>query len=192
MNDHKLERLSSVAAGETPDEGISVDSGEARTLCGDLDIRIDRDANWFYHGTPIGRKELVRLFASVLKRDAAGDYWLETPAEKARIQVDDAPFAAVEMTVEGAGKSQRVVFRTNVDENVMADADHPVRIETDPETGEPSPYVLVRDGLEARLTRAVYYDLVDHGVEATIEGVRKYGIWSAGSFFPIGEADQPC
>lgn len=159
-------------------------------LCGDIDIRIGRDGTWFYHGSPIGRKLLVKLFASVLQRDEAGDYWLVTPAEKARIQVDDAPFTAVEMQVSGAGASQTLSFRTNVDENLTAGPNHPIRVEIDPETGEPAPYVLVRNRLEALIVRAVFYDLVELGVEEQIDGHTVLGVWSSGVFFRIGRLDD--
>lgn len=159
-------------------------------LCGDIDIRIGRDGTWFYHGSPIGRKPLVKLFAGVLQRDEAGDYWLVTPAEKARIRVDDAPFTAVEMHVAGAGVSQNLNFRTNVDENLTAGPNHPIRVEIDPETGEPAPYVLVRDGLEALIVRPVFYDLVELGVEKRIDGHTVLGVWSGGEFFSIGRLDD--
>ena len=104
--------------------------------------------------------------ASVLRRDSEGRYLLETPAEKGVIEVEDAPFLAVELSVEGIGRSRRLIFRTNIDENVVADIDHPLRVVTDPSSGEPNPYVMVRDGLEARLARPVYYELVELGDEA--------------------------
>jgi hypothetical protein len=154
--------------------------------CGVFDIRINRDGLWFYHGTPIGRRELVKLFASVLRRDSEGRFLLETPAEKGVIEVEDAPFLAVELSVEGAGRSRKLIFRTNIDENVVADADHPLRVVMDPRTGEPNPYVMVRDGLEARLARPVYYELVELGDEETINGETQFGVWSAGTFFILG------
>jgi hypothetical protein len=157
--------------------------------CGVFDIRINRDGLWFYHGSPIGRKELVKLFASVLRRDAEGRFLLETPAERGVIEVEDAPFLAVELTVEGTGQAQTLIFRTNIDENVVADAAHPLRVVLDPETGEPNPYVTVRDGLEARLTRAVYYELVELGGEDTMNGETQFGVWSAGTFFTLGQLD---
>ncbi len=188
-----LDSLASLAASKTGEirdsVGNSAASATGPEICGDVDIRIDRDAQWFYHGSPIGRKELVRLFAGVLQRDEAGDYWMVTPAEMARIQVEDVPFAAVEMTVDGSGEAQNLRFRTNVDDIVMADRDHPLRIVTDPSTGEPSPYVRVRGELDARLTRAVYYQLVDLGLEREMDGRTVFGVWSAGEFFEIGELD---
>jgi hypothetical protein len=160
---------------------------DGQQFCGDIDMRIARDGTWFYHGSPIGRIQLVKLFASVLRRDAAGDYWLETPIEKCRITVDDAPFLAVEMTVEGVGCDQCLGFRTSTDENVIAGAAHRIRVETDPRTGEPSPYVAIRDGLDALISRAVFYDLVELGVEETEEGATRFGVWSDGVFFLLGD-----
>ena len=157
-----------------------------RPQCGVFDIRIDRDGLWFYHGTPIGRKELVKLFASVLKRDAEGCYLLETPAERGMIEVEDAPFLAVEVTSAGEGRSRILSFRTNLDEIVMADRDHPLRVEEDPVSGEPRPYLLVRDRLEARLTRPVFYQLVELGAEETLTDQPRFGVWSAGCFFALG------
>jgi len=156
-------------------------------FCGDIDMRIARDGTWFYHGSPIGRKPLVKLFAGVMRRDEAGDYWLETPVEKCRIKVDDAPFTAVEMVVSGGGCKQLLKFRTNIDEFVTADSEHPLRITSDPDTGEPTPYIMVREGLEALIVRAVYYDLVELGVEETRDGAPVFGVWSGGTFFALGD-----
>ena len=158
-----------------------------QTLCGDLDIKIDREGLWFYHGTPIGRKELVKLFASVLHKDEEGRHWLITPAEKGEIVVEDVAFLAIEMTVKGQGKSQELEFRTNVDDIVIAGEVNPLRIEEDLQTGEPSPYIVVRELLEARLNRPVFYQLVDLGVEEEINGEKIYGVWSKGQFFQIGK-----
>lgn len=159
-----------------------------QTLCGDLDMRIDRNGTWFYHGSPIGRKELVRLFSTVLKREDDGSYWLETPAEKGRIEVEDVPFLAVEMETDGEGRNRRIRFRTNVDDWVTLDGEHPLRVEHDPQSGEPSPYVLVRKGLEARINRPVFYDLVEMGVEEDAGNAKEvhFGVWSTGTFFPLG------
>lgn len=163
------------------------DSIMGQTLCGDLDIKIDKEGLWFYHGSPIGRKELVKLFASVLHKDEEGQHWLITPAEKGEVEVEDVAFLAVEMDVTGENKQQELTFRTNVDEKVIAGEDNPLRIEEDLQSGEPSPYILVRGRLEARLTRSVFYQLVDLGVEEIIEGEKIYGVWSKGQFFQIGK-----
>lgn len=155
--------------------------------CGDLDMRIARDGTWFYHGSPIGRKPLVKLFASVLSRDEDGAYWLITPAEKGRIEVEDAPFLAVEVDAVGTGRAQSLRVRTNLDDEVTVDADHPIRVSHRAGTGEPSPYVLVRDRLEALIARPVFYQLVELGVEEVIDGDRLYGVWSEGCFFQLGK-----
>src|SRR3546814_117907 len=136
--------------------------------CGHFDIRIARDGTWHYRGSPIERKPLVTLFSSVLRRDESGQYWLGTPAERGRIDVEDAPFTAVAMAVEGAGPQQRLTFTTNIDEIVAAGPEHPVRVHTNPDTGEPSPYLLVRDDLEALIVRPIFYDLAELAVEGQI------------------------
>ncbi|MBT5646916.1 MAG: DUF1285 domain-containing protein [Rhodospirillaceae bacterium] len=159
-------------------------------MCGDIDMRIARDGTWHYMGSPIGRKPLVKLFASVLNRDEAGDFWLITPAEMCRITVDDAPFAAVEMTVDGQGRDQVLTFRTNIDEIVTAGTDNPVRVEIDPDTREPAPYVMVRDGLEALITRSVFYDLVELAEMRVQGGTSVMGVWSNGVFFEIGSTED--
>jgi hypothetical protein len=154
-------------------------------------IRIARDGTWYHEGAPIRRAALVRLFATVLSRDANGDYWLRTPAERGRITVEDAPFLAVEVQAEGEGRDRVLRFRTNLDEWVEAGPARPIRVAIAPETGEPAPYVMVRDGLEARIARSVYYDLVGMGEERAGEEragetAREFGIWSDGQFFVLG------
>jgi hypothetical protein len=150
--------------------------------CGDIDIRIARDGTWFHSGTPVSRKELVRLFSTILRKDG-DDYVLVTPAEKMRINVEDAPFMAVLMNVEGEGREQRLAFTTNVGDVTIADGDNPIRVETDPVSEEPAPYVHVRRGLEARISRAVFYQLADLAVPGD---AGMLGVWSGGAFFPIG------
>jgi uncharacterized protein len=157
--------------------------------CGDFDLRIGRDGTWYYGGSPINRLPLVKLFASVLRREPDGSYWLVTPAERGRIAVDDAPFLAVELTVTTADDRQRLIFRTNLDDIVTAGPDHPVRVET-AANDEPAPYILVRRGLEARLARAVFYELVDLGGEDLIDGTRQFGVWSDGVFFRLGDPGE--
>jgi hypothetical protein len=155
---------------------------------GDIGIRIRHDGSWFYQGSPITRASLVRLFASVLRREADGAYWMVTPAERARVTVEEMPFMAVELTAAGAGLQQILSFRTNVDEIVTADSEHPLTIVPDSGGGGgPRPYILVRDGLEAKLARPVFYQLVDLGREAEVDGVRRFGVWSSNIFFPLGE-----
>ncbi|MBC7951145.1 MAG: DUF1285 domain-containing protein [Rhodospirillaceae bacterium] len=175
---------------QTRSDVCAEDSGEPEN-CGDLGISIDRNGCWFYHGSPINRKEMVCLFASMLKRHADGSYWLVTPDEKGTIVVEDAPFMAVEMFTSSGGRDLVVSFRTNMDEIVTVDDDHPLRISECVETGEPLPYVHVRDGLEARLTRSVYYELVAQGFEEKVDGEDLYGLWSNGTFFPLGRLTDP-
>lgn len=160
--------------------------------CGNLPFLIRRDGTWLYRGSPIGRKELVCLFASVLKRDEDGGFWLETPVERGRIEVEDAPFVAIELDWTGHGRQQVLSFRTNVDQIVTACADHPIRIAHDLFTCEPTPYLLVRPGagrlgVEARISRAVYYELVALGEQRWLNGRRALGVWSCGKFFSLGE-----
>ena len=185
MSESDFRRLSQALR---PRPAGSAGTASAQQFCGDIDMRIARDGTWFYHGSPIGRKPLVKLFASVLKRDPAGDYWLETPFEKCRIAVDDAPFTAVEMLVDGEGEGRRIRFRTNIDEEVSVDPDHPIRVATDAGTGEPAPYVLVRDGLEALILRAVFYDLVALGEEVDGPGGATVVVRSGGARFALGPA----
>ena len=181
--DSAASRLLKLPSG--PLDGAAKAGAGGRALCGDLDMRIGRDGTWYYHGSPIGRKELVRLFASVLTRDEAGDYWLVTPAEMGRIAVEDVPFVAVELMAEGQGREQVLRFRTNVDEIATLDDEHPLTIVTDPVSGGPIPYITVDKGLEARIARAVYYELVDLGLEETVGDEYMYGVWSSGTFFPL-------
>ena len=148
-------------------------------------MRIARDGTWFYRGSPIGRKPLVKLFSTVLRREN-GEFWLVTPVERGRILVDDAPFVAVEVDAEGVGAERRLVFRTNVDDIVTADAAHPIRVDHDPASGQPSPYITVRDGLEARILRPVYYHLIEMGEFETRDGAEQLGVRSCGRFFPLG------
>ncbi|MGC9417646.1 MAG: DUF1285 domain-containing protein [Rhodovulum sp.] len=153
-------------------------------FCGDLDMRIARDGTWFYLGTPIGRAPLVRLFSTILKREGER-YFLVTPVEKVGITVDDVPFVAVDFERAGAGPDQVLTFTTNVGDRVAAGAAHPIRVERDPETGEPAPYVLVRRNLEARIDRKSFYRLVDIGMRELHEGAEWFGLWSGGAFFPV-------
>lgn len=155
--------------------------------CGDIDIRIARDGTWFHQGSPIGRKELVRLFSTILRKDADG-FHLVTPAEKMRIVVEDAPFLAVLMRAEGEGRDQNIVFTTNVGDETVAGVDNPIRVETDAATEEPAPYVHVRKGLEARIARSAFYHLADIAVPGEGDHKGKLGVWSGGLFFPLGRA----
>ena len=149
-------------------------------FCGDLDIRIARDGTWFYLGTPIGRPALVKLFSSILKKEA-GKYYLVTPVEKVGIQVDDAPFVAVDVD----HRNGDLHFTTQVGDTMIAGPDHPIRVERDPKTGEPSPYVLVRSNLEALIDRKSFYRLVDLGLHEIWKGESWFGLRSQSTFFPV-------
>jgi len=180
-----MENPPQVTSSQTP----SRPSGRVPVELRDLDIKIARDGTWYYRGSPINRPALVKLFASVLRREDDGSYWLVTPAERGRVVVEDAPFIAVALDVEGEGRNQRLIFRSNLDEIVAAGPEHRLRIET-ADDGTPAPYVLVRPGLEARLARPVFYQLADLGAEETIDGERKFGVWSDGIFFELGNPGE--
>ena len=154
-------------------------------FCGDIDMRIARDGTWFYQGTQITRPALVKLFSSIIKREGE-NYYLVTPVEKVGITVDDAPFVAIDFEATGEGNAQVLQFETQVDDCVVASDDLPIRVVRDPETGEPSPYVRVRDNLEALIDRKSFYRLVDLGVEH--DGW--FGVWSTGAFFGIIPAEE--
>ena len=149
--------------------------------CGDSAMRIARDGRWYHEGAPIGRPAMVRLFASILRREPDGGYVLVTPAEKLDIVVEDAPFVAVEVKVDGAATAATLAFRLNTGDVVIADADHPLRF-ADTADG-PHPYLMVRDGLEALVVRSVYYELAELALAADPPG-----LWSAGAFFAVDPA----
>jgi uncharacterized protein len=155
-------------------------------FCGDIPMRIARDGTWFYMNSPIGRKPLYRLFASILRHDDDGKYYLVTPVEKCGIVVEDAPFLAIRMSVDGTGEAQAIAFETNVDDVVTVDTAHPLRFEDEEGTEGLKPYVLVRTNLEALVSRALFYDLVALG---TVRG-DWFGVWSSGRFFPMKKADE--
>lgn len=154
-------------------------------FCGDIDIEIRRDGTWFYNGTPIGRKRLVQLFSTVLRRDG-DETFLVTPVEKLKIKVEDAPFLAVEAVREGEGRKQILSFRTLTNDWVVAGKDNPIRVSFDKETGEPSPYILVRDNLEALINRPVFYELVELAEHVKKGKKEILGVWSDGEFFALG------
>lgn len=154
-------------------------------VSGEMDMQIARDGTWYHEGDPINRKALAQLFASILRHDEDGRYYLVTPVERWAIKVDDAPFVATQLNVEGEGESQILTFTTNLDDTVQAGPDNPIRVELDSDTQEPSPYVLVRRNLEALIGRNVFYQLVGLAVERERNGTNCLGVWSHGSFFPI-------
>jgi hypothetical protein len=157
-------------------------------FCGDIDMRIAADGTWFYMGTPIGRPALVRLFSTILKREG-GKHFLVTPVEKVGIRVDDAPFMAVEMRKETDSRGRVLRFRSNVDDWVDCDSDHRLRFEAAADGGL-TPYLHVRADLWAKVTRALYYDLVDMGEERVVDGRPMFGVASAGEFFAMADAEQ--
>jgi hypothetical protein len=200
--------------GQMPTAGLDAIAGAARQasekgmppvhlwnppFCGDLDMRIAADGTWYYLKTPIGRPALVKLFASVLKRE--GDrYYLVTPVEKCGIAVDDSPFLAVELRVVPGEQDGRddprprsahaLHFRTNVDDWVVCGPGHPLRFEPEPKTGGLKPYLHVRADLWAKVTRALFYDLVELGEERDVDGVRMFGIASGAEFYAMAPADS--
>jgi hypothetical protein len=152
--------------------------------CGEIDMRIAADGTWFYQGTPIGRPALVKLFASILKREGE-KYFLVTPVEKCGILVEDVPFVAVELQVGNGGARRQLCFRTNVDDWIVCGASHPLRFEQDAATGGLKPYIHVRSDLWAKVTRTVFYDLVDLGEACEIAGTMMFGVASAGQFYAM-------
>lgn len=153
-------------------------------------MRIDRHGQWHHEGRPIPRLPLVKLFASVLRREEDGSYWLVTPVERGRIEVEDVPFVVVELAAEGKGSEQKINVRSNLDEWAVIGSDHPLSLRIPPNASPTSPfvpYVEIRSRLEGRVLRSVYYELVDLGEPHQHDGVTQYGIWSNGIFFPLGE-----
>ena len=154
----------------------------------DIDMEIRADGSWWHEGGRINREALVKLFSRILRRDEDGKTWLVTPYEKVIVHVEDAPFLAVRVDLVGeAGRDQTLAFLTNLGDITLAGPETPIRVETDPETGEPSPYVLVRGRLEAKLTRPAFYELVEMA-EPSPDDPDVLGVWSQGRFFPIGPA----
>ena len=158
-------------------------------FCGEIDMRIATDGTWFYQGTPIGRPALVKLFASILKREGE-TYFLVTPVEKCAIVVDDAPFMAIELRIDGGAAERQLCFRTNVDDWVACGPDHPLRFEPEAATGGLKPYLHIRRDLWAKVSRALFYDLVDLGEAREIAGTLMFGVASAGEFYAMAPADS--
>jgi len=154
--------------------------------CGEIDIVIKSDGSWWHEGSRIMRKGMVELFASVLRKDDDGVTYLVTPVEKLSITVERAHFVAVRLDAKGEGEGQRLFFTTNIGDVIEVGAENPIRVETDPETGEPDPYVTVWGRLEASLSRPVFYELVELAVERSVEAGVELGVWGGGEFFPLG------
>ncbi len=162
-------------------------SPELASLEGTGHMRIARDGTWYHEGGPIRRRKLVQLFAGILRREADGGYWLVTPAERVRVEVDDAPFVAQELHRGSNGPNQVLTFRTNLDDWVAADVNHPIFMTTSPATGEICPYIRVKAGLDALIARSVFYELADIAAAGADgePGEAELGVWSHGTFFPL-------
>lgn len=156
--------------------------------CGDMDLIIKSDGSWWHDGSRITRAPLIKLFSTILRKDEDGETYLVTPGEKIKIKVERGHFLATRVDIEGAGQDQRVFFKTDQNETVELSAERPLRVQTDPKTLEPEPYIGVRGRLEAALTRAVFYELVDHAVERETPEGPQLGLYARGKFFPLGPA----
>ena len=185
-----LAALISRATAETGGRGLPPVERWDPPFCGDLDMEIRADGTWFYMGTPIGRAALVRLFSTVLRKDADGGTYLVTPVEKVGIRIADAPFIAVEMDAAGEGEAQVLTFRTNVGDVVTAGADHPLRFAIAGDNAELKPYLLVRGRLEALVSRAVMYELAALGETIEVDGVAMFSVRSSGAVFPVMPAAE--
>lgn len=160
-------------------------------VTGKLDMRIARDGTWYYEDGPITRQSMAQLFSGILRLDDDGTYYLVTPVERWAIEVEDAPFVAIAVDVKGQGKEQVLSFTTNLDDSVEAGPDNPIRVQIDPETEEPAPYILMRANLEALMHRNVFYELADIAVDEQVCGQSCLGVWSNGVFFPIDGTERP-
>ncbi len=158
--------------------------------CGEIGLRIGSDGTWYYRDSPIGRKAMVRLFSTILRKDPDGRHYLVTPVEKIVVDVADAPFIAVEMARAAGRGHPAIVFRTNVGDEVMAGPEHPLRFHIDADNSGVKPYILVRGALEALVSRPVMYDLIEIGARERVEGREMFGVHSGNSFFPIARADE--
>lgn len=187
-----LNQLLKVIGAEAPDGGAlpPVERWNPEH-CGDIGMEIRADGSWWHEGVRIGREKLVKLFSRILRKDADGETYLVTPYEKVVVHVEDAPFLAVRVDRAGeAGPDQVLAFTTNLGDVTLAGPDTPLRVETDPKTLEPSPYVTVRGRLEAKLTRATFYELAGLAVANPEDDGATLGVWSQGTFFPIGPAPE--
>lgn len=178
-----LEALISRSVGQ--DRGLPPVDQWHPERCGDLDMEIKADGTWFYRGTPISREPMVRLFSTILRKDADGGTYLVTPVEKLRIRVEDAPFIAVEVSVTQRGDEQVLTFRTNVGDIVEAGSDHPLRFDIADDNEQLKPYLRVRGRLEALFSRAVMYEVVDLGRSEMVDGVETFCVGSGEAIFPI-------
>ncbi len=155
----------------------------------DMDLRIDRNGIWYYLGTPFQRLDLVKLLSRIMVRED-NEYFLKSPTEKLRISVEDVPFIATDFESEQVGRQAKIIFETNTGFKVIVDNDHPIVVRTSHEHAQSIPYLIVKDGLEARLSRPVYYRLIELGVEENIDNEQCFGIWSGGVFFSLGNVES--
>lgn len=189
QTDPRLQALAALIAAEGQAKRPPVEHWHPEKTA-DIGLKITADGVWHYQGSPFERMSLVRMFASILRREADGSHYLVTPVEKVVVAVEDAPLLAVEMWAEGAGQAQALSFRSNLDDVILCGPSQPVRFAPDPATGGPKPYLGVRHGLEALATRAVYLEIVEHGVIQNAPEGRSFGVWSRGMFFPMAPAED--
>lgn len=154
-------------------------------FCGDMDMVIKRDGSWHYQNSPIGRQRLVKMFSTVLKKEG-DDYFLVTPVEKLGITVEDAPFLVTQMTLKQTEEGQVIIFTDNCDNTIILTQDNPLWVEQDENTGQPSPYVIVRKNLHALIHRNIFYELVELAEERNVDGQKHLGVVSAGEFYSLG------
>ncbi|MGO1461049.1 MAG: DUF1285 domain-containing protein [Marinobacter sp.] len=157
-------------------------------LSGEMDLRISRDGLWIHKGEPMGREAIVKLFSTILRREDDGQYYLLTPVEKWRIQVEDTPLLAHSLEVTGTGEQQIIKLTTNVGETLEVGDEHPLKVDSYKDSAQPRPIIRVRHGVDARLVTAAYYDLAEHVVEQKIEGKSVLGVFSHGNFYKIGQS----
>lgn len=156
-------------------------------LSGEMDLCINRDGQWIHKGEPLGREAIVKLFSTILRREEDGQYYLLTPVEKWRIQVEDTPLLAHSLEVTGTGEQQVIKLTTNVGETLEVGDEHPLEVGSYEDSGQPRPVIRVRHGVDARLVTAAYYDLAEHVVEQTVDGKPLMGVFSHGNFYKIGQ-----
>ncbi len=183
-----LSEIIRTAKAQEAGEGVRPVEKWDPPYCGEMDMVIKTDGSWWHEGTRITRQPLIELFASILRKDADGRTYLVTPVEKIGIQVERAHFQAIRVDKEGEGDVQNLYFTTDMGDVVLAGPNNPVRVETNPDTMEPDPYVTVRGRLEAAMTRPVFYEMVEYGIERDVGNGPQLGVISQGAFFPLGPA----
>ena len=174
-----------IALNDTENGNYPVESWNP-DYCGEMDMIIKSDGTWWHEGSQIKRHKLIKLFASILRKESDGETYLVTPVEKIKISVERSHFLIIDMSVEVEKQRQKIFFKTNLGEMIKLSSTNPLRVETNLSTMEPSPYVIVRGGLEGLLSRSVFYALVDLASEVQFDNGNQLGVWSCGSFFPLG------